>query len=174
MKLPPFVVSDASFDPSRRFRYRLDRAWEPEKPRAVFVMLNPSTADESVLDPTIRRCAGFAHAWGFGGITIGNLFALRSTDPVALKKAIAAGESPIGPWNDEHLDAMCSSAGLVVCGWGTHGAFLNRGSAVALRLARFANLHALALTRGGAPGHPLYLSAARKPFLWHGRRACAA
>lgn len=172
MKLPPFVFSDARFDESRRYRYRLDRAWDVRAPRAVFVMLNPSTADEHELDPTLRRCAGFAHAWGFGGFTIGNLFALRSTDPRALKIAHVRNEDPVGgERNDFELDAMAATAGIVVCGWGTHGALLNRGSYVALRLSRLSEIHALALTRGGAPGHPLYLAADRKPFLWHGRRS---
>jgi hypothetical protein len=172
--IPPFVLADARFDPTRRFRYRLDRAWDLRAPRAVFVMLNPSTADESELDPTLRRCAGFAHAWGFGGFTIGNLFALRSTDPRGLRRHWEwHRESPVGPVNDLELDAMVASAGIVVCGWGTHGQFLDRADAVVKRLRGLVDLHALALTKNGDPGHPLYLAKDRKPFVWIRRSTCA-
>lgn len=153
------------------FRYLLWRSDTPEplfggapavnRRRLGFVLLNSSTADHERDDPTIRRCVGFGKALGFNVVEIGNLFALRSTDP----RGLAAVADPIGPANDEHLLALASRAEMVICAWGSHGRFLGRGDAV-LRLLRGAGVkpHALQLTKGGAPGHPLYLRGDAKPF----------
>lgn len=144
----------ASFDPARRYRYRLWRRWDLLKAPAIFLMLNPSTADEEVLDPTLRRCVGFARSWGFGGIEILNLFALRSTDPEALYSAA----DPIGPDNDRTIRGLASIADQVVVAWGTHGAFMNRAQHV-LGILRETECHVVCLgqTKDGHPKHPLYL-----------------
>ena len=110
----------ALFDPDMIFRYRLaipiphplpgpSRDLAPAYPlrgTCLFIMLNPSTADETANDPTIRRCIGFASLWGFRHLVIGNLFALRSTDPQALYTA----PDPIGVDNDSHLSAIADEA----------------------------------------------------------------
>jgi len=140
------------------YRYRLERVWEAEKERVAFIMLNPSTADASQDDPTIRRCIGFAKAWGFGGLIVGNLFALRSTDP----KALYGHNDPVGPENDEYLRRIAQRAETVVCAWGTHGALNGRGVHVANLLDNY-NLAALKLTASGHPGHPLYVASSTEP-----------
>ncbi len=126
-------------------------------------MLNPSTADASQDDPTIRRCIGFAKAWGFGGLIVGNLFALRSTDP----KALYSHPEPIGPENDHHLRRIANEAAPVVCAWGTHGALHDRGREVAEMLDD-RNLAALKVTADGSPGHPLYIAANTQPKAYFG------
>ena len=62
--------SDALLSPCGCYRYALWRRWEPG-PQVLFIMLNPSTADELTDDPTIRRCIGFARSWGFGSLAVG-------------------------------------------------------------------------------------------------------
>ena len=104
------VIGGATFSRDRRYRYRLWRRWDRSRAVVAFVMLNPSTADAMHDDPTIRRCVGFARAWGFGGVDVVNLFALRATDTRALRKAA----DPIGPANDRHLRRAVRSAGLIV------------------------------------------------------------
>ncbi|MGF6870951.1 DUF1643 domain-containing protein [Paraburkholderia sp. MM5477-R1] len=89
------------------YRYILTRAADsmcPMKTAAVFVMLNPSTADEEQDDPTIRRCRGFARLWDCNGISVANLYALRSTDPAGLW----VHPDPVGPDNDAHLCQIAS------------------------------------------------------------------
>ena len=140
------------------YRYRLERLWDAELPKVAFIMLNPSTADASNDDPTIRRCIGFAKAWGFGGLIVGNLFALRSTDP----KALYSHSDPIGPDNDANLRAIALCSEQVICAWGAHGAYRDRGKHVGVLLDRF-NLAALTITGKGEPGHPLYVPAATEP-----------
>ncbi len=74
----------AKFDPSMNYRYSLAREWNSNAPRIGFVMLNPSTADATSNDPTIRRCINFARFWGYGAIEVVNLFAYRASHPAQL------------------------------------------------------------------------------------------
>jgi len=117
-------------------------------------MLNPSTADERRDDPTIRRCIGFARRWGFGGVEIVNLFALRASDPRALRRA----SDPVGPDNDRHIARVAARATLVVVAWGVWGGLRGRSAALRARLSRRAP-RCLGLTRSGEPRHLLYLRA---------------
>lgn len=153
----------ATFSPCRTWRFRLERRWSAG-PKAAFILLNPSTADETKDDPTIRRCIGFAKAWGFGGLVLGNIFALRSTDP----RGLYSHADPIGPGNDDALRGIAREAEKVICGWGTHGALNGRGS-FAFDVMRQAGAEPLALkvTAAGFPGHPLYIGADTipRPFL---------
>jgi hypothetical protein len=143
------------------YRYLLWRAWGTGS-RVLFIMLNPSSATATEDDPTIRRCVGFARAWGFEGLEVANIFALRSTDPTALY----AHPDPIGPLNDATIADAARRAGRVVCAWGTHGKLMARDSAV-LRALWDAGVKpmVLGLTVGLAkPRHPLYMRRDVEPF----------
>ena len=147
----PARRSDATFSPCRQYRYSLWRHWgDPVGGYAMFVGLNPSTADETMDDPTIRRCIGFAKAWGYAGLCMTNLFAFRATQPADMK----AAADPIGPDNNQTLLRMAQGAGVIVAAWGVDGAHLGRGDVVRGMLP---NLHFLKLTQAGHPSHPLYL-----------------
>ena len=154
----PASESGALFDPTRRYRYRLWRRWAHEGPVVVFVMLNPSTADARRDDPTIRRCAGFARAWGYAGMTVVNLFALRATDPARLRRA----RDPIGWDNDRHIADAAAGGDALVVAWGAHGALGGRDRAV-LALLAGRGAACLGMTRAGHPRHPLYLPRATQP-----------
>lgn len=165
MRLLDGVKADASLSPCGTYRYVLTRRWYPKTGTGsvLWIMLNPSTADADQDDPTLRRCQTFARDWGYDGVTVCNLFALRSTDP----KALARHPDPIGPANDEILDAMSQAPCLVVAAWGANGALYGRGLVVADRLAAAGvQLHALGTVRGNHPAHPLYIPADRKPEPW--------
>lgn len=154
-----WIERGAVFSPCRRYRYALHRVWEPARGVAMFVGLNPSTADEKADDPTIRRCIAFARAWGFGALCMTNLFAYRATQPADM----LAQDDPVGPENDEYLQALAATAGVVVAAWGVHGTHGGRHSAVRAMLP---SLHYLRLTKDGHPGHPLYLPASLRPVAW--------
>lgn len=155
-----YTKAAAVFSPCRRWRYTLDRWWSPfawhEGGRyANFLMLNPSTADETVLDPTVARCVGFARRWGYDGLVVTNIFACRGTDP----KCLYAAEDPVGPENNEYVQKVARQASLVVCAWGVHGVLRGRGRQVAAMLtASEIPLYCLGVTKAGHPRHPLYLS----------------
>lgn len=152
------ISTSAVLSPCGIYRYRLERQWDSGLPKVAFVMLNPSTADADQDDPTIRRCINFAKSWGYGGLVVGNLFALRSTDP----KALYNHDAPVGPENDAYLTRIAGECHQVVAAWGTHGAFGERGAEVA-KMLNGHNLTALKLTVAGFPGHPLYIAASTQP-----------
>ena len=157
-----FDQTGATFSPCRKYRYRLWRTWAESGPVVNFVMLNPSTADETVNDPTVERCERRSREWNYSGLVVTNIFAFRATDPREMRAAV----DPVGPENDEQILEAAHDAHLVICAWGTHGAHLGRGEQVRKRLASFRPLHALALTRDGQPRHPLYLPYTAKPTIW--------
>ena len=94
----------------REFRYSLDRTWNSDIDRVLFIMLNPGTADAKVDDATIRRCMSFTARWGKGGIVVGNLFTLRSTNP----KELFGHRDPVGPEDDGHLERLAGECEAVV------------------------------------------------------------
>jgi len=133
------------------YRYTLWRAWDGRLPRALFVLLNPSTADANQDDPTLRRCIGFAKREFCGSVEIVNLFAYRTPQP-ALLKTIA---NPIGAENDLTIIAAARRANIIILGWGAHGTYLGRDHAV-LQLLTAYPLSCLGVTKEGHPKHPLY------------------
>lgn len=151
--------SAATFSRCRTWRYSLARHWDPELKAVAFVGLNPSTADETTDDPTIRRCTRFARDWGYGGLVMINLFAFRATDP----RDMRAASDPVGPENDGYLRRCAERAGLVVAAWGAHGDHLGRAHDVINR-GLLGEFTVLGLTKGGHPRHPLYMRADCRPL----------
>lgn len=137
--MPGFISATA--DIRGEYRYTLTRVWDLALPMITFVLLNPSTADAVQLDPTLRRCVGFANREGYGGMVILNLYAFRTKDP----KVMMATTDPVGPGNDR---VLAGATGTVVAGWGQ-----NAGPArVARARALLPRLHALGVTKMGTPG----------------------
>lgn len=132
------------------YRYSLDRVWNPYASVLTFIMLNPSTADALVDDPTIRRCMGFAKRDGFGGIRVLNLYAFRATNPKDMFRAL----DPIGPLNNQQFTEFDMNSG-VVAAWGAN-AKPDRIAQV-MKLLQGAPVWHLDLTKAGQPKHPLYL-----------------
>jgi hypothetical protein len=146
-------LSGARISPCRTWRYTLWRRWSTNKPTVAFIGLNPSTADETSDDPTVRRCIGFARRWGYGGMNMLNIFAFRSTNPRLLRTAA----NPVGPGNRAALKRTCHRSAMIVACWGGWGRLFDRGEAV-IDLLSEVRLHCLGLTKDGHPKHPLYLS----------------
>ncbi len=159
---PGDIARAAYFSDDMVYRYGLMRRWGPG-PMVLFILLNPSTANAILNDPTVRRCIAFAKAWGYGGLYIVNLFALRSTDPRELRRA----RDPIGAQNDDALSSYAEFSELHVAAWGVHGALKERGRAVRDTLGVLGyQLHHLGLTQGGHPRHPLYLPKSTELEVW--------
>lgn len=137
------------------YRYSLIRHWGAGKRCVLFVGLNPSTADATHDDPTVRRMMGFARSWGYDGLWVANIFALRSTDP----KSLARHADPVGRHNDAWIRGMARHANCVVAAWGDGGRLHSRAVQVAAWLG--GNARCLGVTALGEPRHPLYVPAGR-------------
>jgi len=145
--------SGAVFTDERTHRLYLWRRWDKERPWVMFIGLNPSTADERLNDPTVRRCVGFAANWGYGGIFMCNVFTLVSTDPKKLN-----GEVPIARGASLAMRVIRGRCGKALAGWGNLINQVIEGEEQVERIKReLSPLHCLGLTKLGHPKHPLYL-----------------
>jgi hypothetical protein len=157
------AASVAVYSDCEAYRYDLTRVWDASGPKALFVMLNPSTATEYQNDPTVERCERRARTLGYGAFRVANIFAYRATDP----KVMRGVADPVGPENDAAISNGAHWADRVICAWGSHGAHLNRGHAVETLLRGIEKpLWHLGLTQAGQPKHPLYIGYDRQPELW--------
>lgn len=138
----------ARFDEDRIYRWLLWRRWEACSGTVLWVMLNPSTADETRLDPTLRRCFGFTREWGYGAMEVCNAYGLRSTNPTGLWEV----DDPVGPDNDVTIVERSKLADLVVVGWGVN-IEADREAEVSALLPE---AMCLGVTKKGHPVHPLY------------------
>lgn len=139
-------VSGAIFSDCRKYRYALWRIWDEEKPMVVFIGLNPSTANETEDDPTIRKVKAISKNLGYGGFYMMNLFAIISSDPKILKNTVDC----LGD-NDRWLNELCT--GDIVFAWGNFKEAEERANEI---IKRFIKAKALHINKNGSPKHPLY------------------
>lgn len=149
-----------------RYRYSLTREWDGSLPWCCFIGLNPSTADANIDDPTIRRCIGFAKAWGYGNLLMLNLFAFRTSSPKEMFAVLKRGTDIVGGSKNffPAIQSRIDRAGVTVAAWGSHAG--DRGK---MALCQLRNLHYLALNTDGSPKHPLYLKASLLPISFVGQ-----
>ena len=169
-----YLSSWADVSQCGKYRYRLTRQWSTKDAwggttARVFIMLNPSTADENSDDPTIRRCVRFGQALGYCAIDVVNLFAYRATNPKELL-SLNRNDDPVGVGNQYSIESVCNAqdCGMIIAAWGAHGGHLGQDETVLGWLKRPHLVHALGLTKDGKPRHPLYLKATAKPFGFFG------
>ncbi|HET6558084.1 MAG TPA: DUF1643 domain-containing protein [Prolixibacteraceae bacterium] len=141
--------SGALFGEGRKYRYVLWRIWDANKPKVMFIGLNPSTANEDQDDPTIRRVVSFAKRWGYGGVYMLNLFTCVTAYPEELKKC----ENPL-MLADWHLQQYAKECERIIFAWGSFPEATERAQQV---LAMFDKGEALILNKDGSPRHPLYV-----------------
>jgi hypothetical protein len=162
MNLPKITYRDAMVSADGKYRYTLERRWglgSQDSPIILWCMLNPSTADAKIDDPTIRRCIGFSDMWGFSRMTVINLYAYRATNPRELEGLTREElEGPLNRWVTNH---MCENAHNIVCAW---GAKRIRCLPVPAAITR-RRYYTLGLTKSGEPRHPLYMPADTKMHL---------
>lgn len=149
-----------------RYRYYLTRYWDritDPVERVTWVMLNPSTADANVNDQTIKRCMFYSRTWGYKGIAVVNIFALRATEP----KVLITDLDPVGPLNDEHVFHWVEMSGLVMAAWGASWPLAHRQRVidVATKLVPH-DPHCLGVTASGQPRHPSRLGNELRPVEW--------
>lgn len=155
------------------YRYTLTRGRWLGEGTVLFVMLNPSTADEHQDDPTIRRCVGFAQTWGYARLNVANLYALRATDP----RDLFRHDDPVGPGNDLAVIQHARNADAIVVAWGAtqHPQPARADHVLDLLDAAHGRVWCLGLTPAtGQPRHPLYVAAATQPVVFQRAARSAA
>ena len=150
------VRGQAGFSRCGRYRYWLRRSWDSSLPQCAFIGLNPSTADATTDDPTLRRCIDFAQRWGSGSLLMVNLFSLRATDP----RELVGVDDPFGPRTNLWLRRAKRESQLMIAAWGNGGALHHRHKTVWLLLG---DMQCLGVTATGMPKHPLYCPKATQP-----------
>ena len=150
------MKKDAIISLCKKYRYQLLREWDEDRPSVLFIMLNPSTADANVDDPTICRVINFAKTWGYGGVYVGNLYAFRSTNPKALRDK----NDPIGKDNVQHIQTLIGLADKVIYAWG-------RDKKEPYWLSNLVDTpYCIDISKKGGPKHPLYLKGDLLPKLY--------
>lgn len=147
-------LNAAEFSPDGAHRYWLTREVSANEGTLVWCMLNPSTADATKDDPTIRKVKGFTRRLGYGLALVVNVFSWRATKP----RDCLANLADASP--DENGKAICNAARGrdVVCAWGAHEWAREEADNTVRSLRHVgARLHCLGLSVGGMPRHPLML-----------------
>ncbi len=155
--MPDVHTSQALISPCGNYRYWLKRQWDRDRPELAFVMLNPSRADATIDDPTIRCCIRLAQREGFGGIHVVNLFAFRTPNRTLLSQV----PDPVGPHNDRYIRSAAEHCPVTVLGWGGYVVDSQRVRSV-IQLLHSARtllkcLEMIGPADNQQPRHPLYL-----------------
>lgn len=160
------MTNNALITDCGKYRYWLTRdcsSMFPERGNALFVMLNPSTADANTNDATLTRCINFAESWGCASLTVANLYAYRATKPKDLWKA----EDPIGPENNIWLSTLATDYMDIVCAWGANAEQARVNEFLELMKDCDCRLWCLGTTKDGSPRHPLYVKASQPLIKWN-------
>lgn len=137
-------------------RFVLRREWLGAGGTVHFVMLNPSTATDTVDDATIRKCVGFGKRWGFSKLVVTNLFAYRTTYPTDLASLIGDGHIDLATGGELNcgfaLEAV-ETSDMTVCAWGDCGEAFLKHTPIPSILCAF-ELFCIGTTKNGSPLHP--------------------
>lgn len=154
-----FSDDGATFDVSHKFRYKLWRIWDSERPKITFIGLNPSTADQDTNDPTMRRLINFCSRNNYGGLYMTNLFSVIATDSKELKQLTNPVDYPeIKNTKTIYTIQDCAklSDKVVFC-WGRskyHPSMINHCLKI---IETFPDAYCFGFNSDGSPKHPLYL-----------------
>ena len=162
LKLDPSVKSSAVFSSCFKYRRVLTRTWDTSLPTVLFIGMNPSTADTSVDDPTVRKECGYARDWGFGGLVKVNVMDYRATYP---KDLLKPGVTAQTHENLASISSLCTESPLVIAAWGKIGPKLQscEESVRLILLNKKIQPKCLGVNIDGSPKHPLYLRKDTQP-----------
>lgn len=149
----------AQFSEDGKYRFSLWRIWDDTKPLVMFIGLNPSTANQTEDDPTIRRVKRFAKDWGYGGVFMMNCFAFVSTDPKLLEHGLYDQR------NNSYLEATAFKCKEVIFAWGNFDIVRTSGRFKEL-VQMFPDAKVLQKNKNGSPKHPLYIKADTIPVYY--------
>jgi hypothetical protein len=153
----------AVFSTDGKYRYELRREWTNGTGGVLGVLLNPSDANAYENDPTVGRMCSFVRAMRKQWFALANMFAFKTPYPEEMLRAHREGVDIVGPENDATIAKLAAAADMIIVAWGScsKAPGLARGRARELVSPggplHGRQLHALRVTSGKAPEHPLYL-----------------
>jgi hypothetical protein len=168
-----FMRRDAVFSVDRAHRLELTRVWDRALPMLVVCMLNPSTADHEVEDPTLLALIHFGKLWGYGGLRIVNLYSLRTSKPAEMFAALdRATHVDNERYRAEATFYARDHGGRMLAAWGNGGAV--RATFFSAWAVQHVDLVCLGTTLSGAPKHPMARGQHRiprdqMPMVWRAR-----
>ena len=107
------MIREAKFCNTKKNRYFLKREWDNSKGLLLYIMLNPSVADEIKDDPTIRRLINFTKKFDYGGFLVGNIFTKITPNPKDIDRSKGISDK-----NFEELFKLIYKVDLIVYAWG--------------------------------------------------------
>ena len=140
------ISRSAKISNDRQERFSLSRIWDLNKPKILFIMLNPSYADDEFDDPTIRRLIFFSKKFKYGGFYVANLFTQITPYPKFLNI-----ESSIQKNNLKVIKDLVLKSKTIVYAWGN---LVNEPREF---LSIVNNPLCFKKNLNGTPRHPLYL-----------------
>lgn len=145
------MIREAEFSIDKKERYSLNREWDKSKNKILYIMLNPSLADDKNDDPTIRRLINFTKKFNSGGFLVGNIFTTITPNPKELDKSKGMSDK-----NFEELIKLINKVDQIVYAWGSSIEEPQLLKKLVLNPKCFGkNLN-------GTPKHPLYLPSQTK------------
>ena len=140
------MIREAEFSIDKKERYSLKREWDKSKNKILYIMLNPSFADDKDDDPTIRRLINFTKKFNSGGFLVGNIFTTITPNPKELDKSKGMSDK-----NFEELIKLINKVDQIVYAWGS--------SIEEPQLLKklVINPKCFGKNLNGTPKHPLYL-----------------
>jgi len=136
------------------YRYSLTRIWDESRPMVLWIMLNPSDADDKKDDATVKKIVKISNNNGFGGLYVGNIYAYRTKNPGELFKDKKIDY--IGEFNIITIKGMAwiSTKIIVACGKRIKQKDLLKIIKSIQELQK--KVYCLGYNRDGTPVHPLY------------------
>lgn len=137
----------AEFSKCGQYRYLLQRQWNETLHQVLVVMLNPSTANSALDDPTITRLIKELQWHGYGGFYVVNLYGLISSKPEKLFEVA----DPIGD-NDFWVAIGTMQSHVQIFAWGDFKGIDYRAKKM---VDLFPDALCFGKSKSGKPWHPM-------------------
>ena len=112
------IRSKAIFSDDKEHRLLLRKEWDSEKPTAMVIMINPSTADTVNFDMTTMLVLNNVSKLGFGSVNIVNLYS-RIMEKLNLR--FNGDDELIHDEADEIIQQYAAMSDAIIIAWGTIG-----------------------------------------------------
>ena len=145
------ILSKAKFSIDKKHRYELSRHWDLSKSDILFIMLNPSIANEDIDDPTIKRLISFTREFKYGGFFVANLYTYITPYSKTLDTSIG-----LTKLNLKTIKNLVNKVDEVIYAWGNS----IKEPQELKNLVK--NPKCFGKNLNGTPKHPLYLSSNSK------------